>query len=207
MKERFGYVAESKPISTIENGDRIGVSAESFSSYTKDLGKPKLRLIVNEWHAPHGNIPPTTDVYLMRRGESVELCAMHPEELTEDQVRWVFGEAVPKAAGGVEPTKALKALDKIVLARRREIVLKEIQTSLKDDGIRYMCEQAVKRSLAGEKVSGSDLLQSIAAAMGDGSDEALREMHRTIGRFNAEWQSLSIQEQDRLRKEMVHASA
>ncbi|MEO5927954.1 MAG: hypothetical protein ABIO72_04500 [Patescibacteria group bacterium] len=223
MKERF---AEQQPPSPILNGERVGISGAAFSKYVSALEEPgkkksHLHLVVGEWKAPHGKVPATTEAYVTARkvgGETkLELHAMHPEELDEDTLGGLLSEAVPRAMDMKTSPKARLALEAVMVERRREQVVKEIQLRVVDTGIRYICEQLIKEAVKGEthmKLPGSEvhdagieLLRSIKTALRDGSHLALPELQRTAEKFAALWQTLAPKERDHMRRNLAHLTA
>ena len=233
MRERFGASPETArpskrevaPSSSIEHGEKIGISEKAFSSYVSALEREggvrsSLRLVVEEWKTPHGKVPATTEVYLTsKKGKdatTLELRALHPEDLDEEMLGSMLGEAVPRALNAKETSASREKFEAMMQERRREIVLKEIQLSIKDAGVRHSCEELIKTVMAGESHEktaaathdiGIDLLHAINAALEDSSQHAVTELSRVTHRFNALWAELSSTEQDKLRREIAHATS
>lgn len=218
MSERFGAPHEPQK----KTGEVLGVSSASLEAYAKALTsaekrkKRSVEFSVGEWQAPHGKIPPTVDLYLVSTktsdGHHVELRSMHPESLDEEDLSAMLGDALPRAVEASHSPEVQAALENVLRERRRDQVLQEVH-SIKDHGIRTICEHLVTETVAdgGADIPvhdrGGDMLRAIHRALTDGSHLAMPEMRRAIHRFGLEWMGLSKQEQDHARKSLAHATA
>jgi hypothetical protein len=224
---------ESRPV--IAGGDEISVSADSFANYAEklhsiDRASRVVDVKIEKLHPPVGSRLPS-DLQLLlvivpsQGGAVLRVESAHPEELTEDDIRAIFGDVYVRAAGITIPAiqgpesilrraELSSALDRLVRDRRRRVMKREIEKFIHDPGLRSLCEQALeaypdKTLIPPEHADpfdpvheGYELFEAFHRTLARPMS-AINEVTIRISRLAALWRRLDAETQLRIRRELL----
>jgi hypothetical protein len=158
---------EKAPESQLVNGERIGVSAESFKAYVSEIRRiypesKDVSVVVGEWKPEESRLPHHTTLYAAsteREGKrELHIAAVRPDEVHDEQIRWIFGEALPQTMGAAwspryhaglraQRRQLQQALDTFVEGRDRAKTLLRIEEAVEtveDEGLRAVYQKALQ---------------------------------------------------------------
>jgi hypothetical protein len=226
---------EERPMSRLVNGERIGISEEAFRTFTEKLtalypaSKP-VSVVLEEWKPAEVKLPHHTSVYasaIERNGKKeLRITSMHPKELTEEDLRWLFGEAFFETSGiptsSVGPPKVFErmaktqaALQSLLETRRYAVCGKMLEEHCPDEGLRAVLRRVVDGGVGVIVMPASEtehepgykegyavisflpmLLRSSAVKFGEAAIGLLR---LRLERLRETWETLSEEERRRVR--------
>ncbi|MFA5935729.1 MAG: hypothetical protein WC787_02665 [Patescibacteria group bacterium] len=152
---------EEAKFGRIENGEKIGVTQEAYEKYAKRImkvnpGAKPVETVIGEWKPPQGKIPHDNTMYVAsvsgERGKTLLITAMHPDEIDEERIRWIFGQVLPNAMGaaigpntskrGIERANEMwSGLAEFTREWRAQQIRPIIEQGIADPGLRELCEK------------------------------------------------------------------
>jgi len=228
-----GHEEEARPM--ISGGERIGVQEAFFSKYAERLSSidPKMRTVdvqVEKFYPPENlEIPPTCNLIQViapsTRGALLRIEVARPRDLTEDDIRMIFGDVYLHAAhihvsnihgphSILRRQKLSSALDGLVRERRLGLIKRELANAIGDHGLRALCEQVIEAYP--DKVlvppqnphpldavrEGYELFESLHETLSrptTGIAEVTHRMHRLA----MLWSKLALPERSRVLRELL----
>lgn len=227
--------SQERPMSRLVNGERIGISEEAFRAFAEKLtalypaSKP-VNVVLEEWKPAEVKLPHHTSVYasaIERNGtKELRITSMHPKELTEEDLRWLFGSAYFETSGipvsAYAPSKELDrmsraqaAMQSLLETRRYAVCEKMLDAYPLDEGLHAVLRRVVDGGVGVIVMPASEtehepgykegyavlsflpmLLRSSAVKFGEAAVSLLR---LRLKRLQETWETLSEEERQRAR--------